>query len=357
MHYKLDNVKKYLEAMGWKIEAFNKTLDKANLELDKKTFEVFLPNREDFIDYNEMIKILLGRLSEIENRPSFQIGEDIKGAGGENTIKIKITGKKFSDGKIPLIYFSEAIQNIKDTLIYEACSQINPKSKYGRPYSEARQLLDNCEFERLEHGSIIVDIKVPSNLDIKSSKTQEEREKLNNLGTKTIIGLISGINAVESLPTEQITAKNLNKNVCEAISKLLGGEQEKLSLGIEANFDVASKIENKPKVYPTITSSEHYQKFVDLAKKLSEAKDEGESVIKGVIIKLQWESELEDGKRQVVIYSKERKKRIYIFLNKDEYQEACDFHRDKKQIEISGDLSKAGTRWVLNKPHDFKSLN
>lgn len=275
---------------------------------------------------------------------------------------MRFVNNTVKDGAISLEYANMAIKQIVDVIKYSACSEIFPQSRYKTPYKEARELIKNCELAQTEVGSFIIKIRIPLD-DTYLKKQKIKKEFIEDLGRKTINRLIDGLDNVDKIDLsseakfEETYDEKLNKNVCDAMSRLLIDKEEGLSLEISARWNTEKELKQKLKSFTKIDSSKYYQKFKKMAVLLEHIPETKEVLIEGKIQDLKRQDEdIKFEKRLIHIYSTNQKKMIYILLNESDYKRACDAHRDKKQIEIRGILIQKKGRWFLENTKDFKII-
>ena len=363
MNIKEITVKKlneYLTNKGWKINTFNENLDKIFLEKEK--IEIVIPNKESLLDYQTRIDDLLVSLSTIEDKEKEEIADSIINFGYD-LLKMRFANNPVKDGAIPLEYANMVIKQIVDVIKYSACSEIFPQSRYKTPYKEARELIKNCELAQTEVGSFIIKIRIPLD-DTYLKKQKIKKEFIEDLGRKTINRLIDGLDNVDKIDVsseakfEETYDEKLNKNVCDAMSRLLVDKEEGLSLEISARWNTEKELKQKLKSFTKIDSSKYYQKFKKMGVLLEHIPDTKEILIEGKIqdLKRQQEEDVKYEKRLIHIFSTDQKKMIYILLNEADYKRACDAHRDKKPIKIKGILIQKKGRWFLENPKNFEII-
>jgi len=353
-------LKEYLLYKGWKIDTFNENLDKIFLESEK--IEIIIPNRESLLDYPKRIGDLLVSLSTVENKEKEEIAESIINFGYD-LLKMRFINSKVGDGAIPLEYANTAIKQIVDVIKYSACSEIFPQSRYKTPYKEARDLIKNCELAQTEIGSFIIKIRIPLD-DTYLKKQKIKKEFIEDLGRKTINRLIDGLDGVDKINLsseskfKETYDEKLNKNVCDAMSRLLIDKDEGLSLEISARWNTEKELKQKLKSFTKIDSNEYYQKLRKMSVLLEHIPDTKEILIEGRIqdLKRQQEEGVKYEKRLIHVFSTDQKKIIYILLGESDYKRACDAHRDKKQIKIKGILIQKKGRWFLENPKSFEII-
>ncbi|MBI4146121.1 hypothetical protein HY489_02170 [Candidatus Woesearchaeota archaeon] len=359
---KLVNVHKYLELKGWNRTTFNDKLDTISITLDGEPIQIVIPKYEMLPDYRARIKLLIDSLSSIEDRTVQAIHDDILNVGYD-VMKIRFEASKTQEGTIPLNDVIPALQDVKDMLTYGACSILNTKSQYTKPYNEASELIRNCEFAQTEIGSFVIAIRVPS-AETYLVNIGADQEYLEDLGRKTITRLISGVNDVDGLNLEDEQKfreqydEKLNKNVCVAISKLIEDENG-FNLSITAKWDVTKKPDVAAPSSAEIKATS-YKRFNTIAHYLKKIPEEKTLTITGTIRKMQRIDRISrttEEKRLITVTVPSLKRNVHILLDDEEYKVACNAHRDVKNVTVTGFLNKRRAHWFLDRPKGFKVLD
>ena len=219
--------------------------------------------------------------------------------------------------------------------------------------------MDNCEFAQTELGSFVVSIRIPLGKTYLAS-IDEDNEYLKDLGRKTIARLIEGINEAENISLEdedlfrQNYDKKLNKNVCEAISKILQNE-DGFNIEINAKWDVISIPETNLPNHSKIEAKELYQKLKRIASYLKKIHEPEEITVIGTIKKLETQDkDPATEKKLITIDVPNLKRKVYLFITEMDHILACDAYRDKTKIRVTGTLNKKTQHWYLDNPSNFR---
>ncbi|MDD5181831.1 MAG: hypothetical protein PHC66_01515 [Candidatus Nanoarchaeia archaeon] len=358
---RLESLKRYLRLTGWVTRDYTLKLLKIHKQIAEENLEMIIPNTEDILDYNSRIKDIIQSLSVIDNKEFESLYEEIANIGYD-LMKIRFDATKTEEGTIPLGDFVGAINNVKTMIMYGACSEIQTKSQYRKPFDDAKFLVDNCEFAQTEFGSFVISIRVPL------GKTylvpiDEDNEYLKDLGRKTIARLIEGINEVEQVSIEDEEAfregydKKLNKNVCEAISHILQNE-EGFNVEITAKWDNTLPLETELPNHSRIEARSLYQKFNKIASYLKKIHEPEEITITGNIKKLETQDkDLQTEKKLITIDVPSLKRKVYLYITEQEHISACNAYRDKARVQVTGTLNKKTQHWCLDNPSNLRILS
>ncbi len=357
---KLDNIKNYLSKHDWNFISSQDKFIKINKQFEEQ-INLLIPNTEDLIDYSSRIKDLIEALAVLENRNPQDIQEEIKNKGYD-LMKIRFVANNTKGGTIPLNDFIGVMNNVKKMITFGACSEIQEKSQYRKPFNDAKELVENCEFAQTEAGSFVISIKVPLGRTY-LIEIDDDNGYLNDLGRKTVARLIQGIKEVEELEVEDENVfrndynKKLNKNVCEAIANLLKDEN-----GFNVNFlvkwDSTELSDQELPIEAEIKSSQYFKKFNKMANYLKKIPEEETITIMGIIKKLQRQKVDQNTERKLItIDVPALKRKVYLYLNDEDHRNACNAYREGYKIKVRGLLNKKTQHWFLDNPTNFEIMN
>ena len=210
---KVTNLKKYLQEKGWEILAANLSFNKITKAIGDEQIILQIPIRESLPDYQSRVKDIIETIATLENLSSEEVHENIKNIGYD-LMKIRFEAAKTSEGTIPLNDFVGAINNVKKILTFGACSEIQEKSQYRKPFNDAQELIDNCEFAQTEAGSFVISIRVPLGKTYLIT-LDDDNSHLRDLGRKTVARLVEGIKEAEdmTIDDEETFRENYNKKL------------------------------------------------------------------------------------------------------------------------------------------------
>lgn len=354
MNYKSKNVLAYLKSKEWKITDKNEDFYEITKNWEGEPFTAIVPKKEEMLDYQNRIKSLINNtLSVIEERDPNKISLGIENVGYDlMTLRIQSDNLK---NVIPIIYLSTVFEQVKNALKANANKIISPRPKYSTPFGVVDELLRKSEFISLDKGSVTVTVRVPWKFESDRPEDIVEQTLSKNLGRETIESFTSSLENFKTLKVPDVSI--INKNLCDAFYKLLENTGENTKINITTTFDETNKPKEKVITEVSIDSS-YTQKLLNFSIELNKLPEEPETKIIANIVELKREQEGKPSeKREIWVYDKKLEKRIEINLDKEAYRLACDAHRDKKEIEANGILSKKGNLWSLREPSRFKIVS
>lgn len=354
-----ENLHKYLQINSWTLGAYNDKFDRASKQYDGESFDLVIPKTKDLPEFESRVRDILNSLGALENCSPTVIAEKIANIGYD-LMKIRFIAAETKEGTIPLQYFIGAINNVKQFLTYGACAEIQPKSQYrGKIFEDAKHLIDNCQFAQTEIGSFKIIIRVPLGKTYLPS-IDEDNEYLRDLGRRTIVRLIEGIREAEQLPVEdenifrETYNKKLNRNVCDAITKMISRE-DGFDLEITTNWDGVQPPMEELDSEAEIQAQTHFRKFTRMASWLKKINEDEDTTIRGYVEKLHLRGRATPSEsRLITIDVPSLKRKVYLHLNPDDYHTAVQSHDPPQMVEVIGRLNKKTQHWVLDNPTNFR---
>ena len=352
---RLVNLKDYLVKKGWTITEYNRLADRITLNSEGEEFEIIIPKREDTPDYNFRIEQLINSLSSIENRGNNQILEEIENIGFD-MMQFHFISDKYTAGTMPLTNFAKAIESIDDMIRFEACSELNPLSQYTNPYDEAKGLVANCEIAQTQKGSYIVNVRVPLGETYLKGELQKEQEYLRFLGRKTINRLLLGINEAKKINLSNEKSfretydKKLNKQSCKAINELIDNLNNSI-VEINTKWDFSKPFEIKVPE-KTNLSNKDKEIFETMESYLVKIPEDEEKTINGILTDMK-RSKDNEKEQTVTIYDSNLNRNVYVELNEESYERACNLYAKIGNVSVKGILKKKNSKWVLEEYKDF----
>ena len=352
---KFDDFKKYLEIKKWRIEHRGKFI-KISRKFDE-LIELLAPGTEELPDYDSRIREMINAICTLEEKKFEEVFEEISSIGYD-LMKLRFVGSKTEKGTIPFKYFTRAMPHVESVLMYGACSEIEQKSQYKKPFDDAQELIKNCEFAQTEKGSFLMSIKVPLGKTY-LGEIDEDNRYLEDLGRKTIVRIVEGIKEVEKMDVanEEIFRKNydkkLNKNVCQAISEILSTEED-FQVDVRLKWDIT---ESADLAFPSEAKLESNQreKFKIMASWLEKITEEQEAAISGQIFQL---LRVSGEKHLIKIYDEKLKRKVgfYVAEKSPMLEKVCDAYRKKQKTQATGILNKRKQEWFLDGLTNFEVL-
>ncbi|WP_018664367.1 hypothetical protein [Heyndrickxia acidiproducens] len=369
----IPNIIRYLKLQGWDRKAnfpSNKLIvfDGPD-DINGEKIQAVIPANQNFRDYAARVKELIESLSELEGRPIKDILTDMLNPNVDK-LQVRVLSDISKDGTLPFGYAAKLISGLKDLLISAACVEENPQPFYRRATKVGLNYADNCRFGQTKVGSFIITIESlvpsysahPQQLSLPIDDEEMVTEPFNR---RVIKRIQRGISLVEKSVSEGDVAPivdhykaGLNANMCEA---LLGLKLDQLDVDLEYSVNWSLNIPEPNDVPNKVKIEGIAFDYIESAAKVLRNTDESvKRKIVGKVVKLS-ASDLEDeddqyGNRLITIKTEinDRPIKVNVPLNLDDYKQACNAHRDNKDVTVQGIIERVGGKWQLMSPERFQ---
>ncbi|QOS81002.1 hypothetical protein JNUCC31_09080 [Paenibacillus sp. JNUCC31] len=363
----LSNFVGYLRNNGW-----NRMKDFPNPNVfvfshdivDSSPISVLLPAKESFPDYHQRLHFALGILSDFENRSRDLIFKDIISYDSPtDKLEIRIVSSFAEDGAIPLSYASNLIKGLKNLIVSAAYTEELPQRVFKRASQKAQSYSDFFKLGQTAHGSYVVTVESGSLVNDDIEIAIENDTLITEPFSRRVMKRIhKSMHQIESFNDENNKLNDLvergytegiNANICDA---LLSFYDENESVKLESKIKYSKAIENTEQLPEKITlNSSDYHIIKVLAEALREKKSE-DVELEGYISKLSSNSELTHGSINIISTYENKRHSVKLELNQDDYKRACDAHKEKKQVRITGVIDTSGKTWEVVELKSFQVL-
>lgn len=273
-HLMYMDVQKYARSTGWE-RVPNIKGDIAVYRRPEKTkCEIIVPMDTEFSDYSLRMAELITLLSEIEERSSQEILNDLL-LPESDVLRFRLETRETETGIIPLDVGLGLINGGRKGLMAAACSAIQPQSFHPRlSRTEAEEFINQCKMGQTEYGSYTVTLICPMNIKISemtNGQTQIDEfykdmpDPFARNVTKTFMKSVGHIvESIKSELTDQLIKPVgdqivISSNLCEALQQLQP-QDERSSLHISCTWsrttqpptDVPSRVKVPKEYFPTI---------------------------------------------------------------------------------------------------------
>lgn len=277
--------------------------------------EFLVPKNRSVGDYALRVSETLNELSKIENRSTLDIFYDISLIGFD-IYRFRNSSEETRAGTLPLAaekgsFVITLLAPIDPILVPQQQSLLEINQYDSMPYEHRIGLMLNSGLRTLEDAA---------------RKAVE-------------IGKID--------PFLNNAEKGVSANLCEAVTRLHQSAQNGLlEVGI-----TWSRNRNTKRRYENITINRDYIPVIrEAARTIKLSIPEQSQTIKGVVTQLHKEPFHDKGRVTILDVASGQARRVQVDLPDSEYQRALSAHRDFKDIEISGDLTRNGRTWELKNP-------
>jgi hypothetical protein len=357
----------YLNARGWKRMA----LEANRYSLWVKTsegqpVEVLLPLDPRLGDFAERMAELLGDLQRDEQRSQLEILRDIE-VGSCDIFRFR---KEPHSGFLGAISIEDGVRFVgyaRDFLLYGAAAEHEPTrlTVGGRRSEDVARFMSQVLLGQTEASSFVVTAQIPIPARLTDDLFPEAVEALSEpFERRAGIRLMNILNytreaALEAAQTNdfrpfyEILKEGATVNLYSALveaQEIVPGEPLEIS---------CSWAPIRPLIGHVSASSVRFEpEIVQLLKAAVEILKpriprEGERVFGYVELLQQEAQEVLIGDLAIKTVMNRREMKVHLSLQRPDYDQAIVAFREKRPIEITGDLVKEGRYWVLRNPRDL----
>lgn len=364
----------YLKRKGWRVRIFNQGQFVAYDHERAPDQEILVPLDRAYTDYSRRIQDALSILEDVEGRKSALIIAEMHLTSNSDLLKFRIANHSTSEGQIPLKLGISLFSGAKKALIASACSVVNPQPYYTQVHYKRKEIedfLSACLIAQTEKGSFVANFlcpinAIPSQGTIMQSELFDpnQTESFTRKVTKNLLKSLSELKVkldsgdLEGLINPTPNSSLVSANLCDAILEMetddgastveiisVWSKLEPIEDGFiesvsipKAHFPLIKVVSEalKPKVQPNIAT------YVGNIVTLSGAPDQDGKMQGSVTFATIFDEKLIKAKLQ---------------LDPDDYQFACDAHKTRMLITVTGELIQVGRSYKIDGVENFKPLN
>lgn len=359
----LGDLRTYVEKAGWKELSYPS--DRLRVfegpeNDDGRPIILSIPTKRGLRDTNERLLDAINLLSAVEETSPSVVVQKIR-SQSLDTIRLRLPIGSNSFPSVETI--SSIMHGWRDLIAYSACMEEEEKPYFATPRPIGKRQAEQFEFGHTFRGSF--GLTIESRV---SEKTQEgqslpvERRVIERITR----GLLS-VRDAEQKRDSKIISNNfrlgLNANMCSALLEVIQGLQE-TELEYTVNWSPRWKPSSDVQQLDSFFLEKRYLLYIQQAERAlkkdtaplaaltTDTLTEGPVVIQGPVIELN----SDNPERRKITVKWEEGGRVTVPLDLEDYQFACDAHRNGHSISISGKLKKVRKSWTLEDPHDLKEL-
>ncbi|PIP54812.1 MAG: hypothetical protein COX07_03265 [Bacteroidetes bacterium CG23_combo_of_CG06-09_8_20_14_all_32_9] len=155
-------IQKYLKSTGWNfIQSKRPQIGIYFLNKGAEWFEVTLPLKKEYADFEQAIKIIIERIAEVEKKEFKDVLNRLV-LPVSDIVKFRVVNSETEYGTISFDDGFNLLQNAKKTLYTTACDYIKPELYHQRlSFKKANDFINNCRLGQTEHGSFIGSVICP----------------------------------------------------------------------------------------------------------------------------------------------------------------------------------------------------
>ncbi|MBY0508404.1 MAG: hypothetical protein K2X03_31125 [Bryobacteraceae bacterium] len=246
---------------------------------------------------------------------------------------------------------------MRDFLAYAACVEQSPQAYFPKATAIGRQYAEKCRFGHTFPGSFGFTIESPTGIAPFAHPEETPAPFERRVMGRIVRGLRDLENAVLSGEVDEITRRyeqGLNVNLCEVLEATLKqAEDAELEYAVawSPEWPVAEDLRR-------VRSVRLEQRSASLlgaaARQMRNLKESKSQTIRGRVVELRSEDSSSEEVATVLWPDEGRKLKVRVPLEPTDYARACDAHKARLAVSVTGRLEKVGKFWTLMAPSAFE---
>ncbi len=360
----------YLSSRGWRPEPYGP--DGRGLLFVHPSFpdvDLLLPLKRDLGDYAIRMGDLVVALATIEQRPVWEILNDLSGPSGD-VFRLRVAGSVAALGNIPLDEAIKLLGGARQLLWSSAFSVICPEALHPQRTSRrVDQFLKGCRFGQTERGSFVATIvaPVPPEIQPTLANLEEGRFELAQPFSRQVttrlmssLGLVS--HAIEAGQADRLldaVNEGVSANLCDALVMMKPPGDESF---LDVQVTWARTRPHLPAGIPRSVSfpPEHFAVIEEVGRQLRTRAAARPERYRGqvLIVKKALRPLMPEVAGWMIMGTEvggaRRESRSISAPN--DFALACDALRDDRPVEVTGTIRHdvKAREYVLNDPSDFR---
>ncbi|MCW6529727.1 hypothetical protein NED98_05665 [Sphingomonas sp. MMSM20] len=351
----------YALSEGWtKAESFG---DHSDVYQRPNSPELILPGTDSLGDYPAVVSSILSILSGEEGRDELQLFRDLVGAD-RDVIRVRAP-EADDDGSVSIDAGVELVLQARDMLLAAACAAKDPRAAYrAGKVKDAASYMDRVRLGQTEQGSFIVTLlaPVPPALDLLDQGTfwpVETEEPFDRKVTRTLAkALDASRRAAESAVRgngmaafQEAVSSGVNANLCDALATLIDKGN-----GLEVSVTWARTRPTPEKRKVVRFSESEGEIFREAASRFRTLEPRPDETLNAFVVALDRQPDAGEGKVSLKTFLDGQPVSVRATLPPDMYHRALGAHDTKQSVVLTGDLKRAGQRWVLENPRNLQII-
>jgi hypothetical protein len=364
------DVQLYLSSRGWKPEPYGP--DGRGLLFLHPSYpdvDLLLPLKRDLGDYALRMGDLVVALATIEQRPVWEVLNDLSGPSGD-VLRLRVAGSAAALGNIPLDEAIRLLGGARQLLWSSAFSIIRPEALHPqRTSKQVDDFLKGCRFGQTERGSFVATIVAPvppeiqpTLADLDAGRFEPEQPFPRQVTTRLMssLGLVS--HAIEAGRADRLldaVKEGVSANLCEALVMMKPPGDESF---LDVHVAWARTRPHLPTGVPEAVSfsQEHFAVIEEVGRQLRTRATARPERYRGqvLIVRKALRPLLPEVAGWMIMTTEVggAPARIKVDLRAGDFSSACDALRDDRSVEVTGTIRHdvKAREYVLTDPHDFR---
>jgi hypothetical protein len=334
--------------------------------------QLIIPLDESFDDYAERVHDAVQRLAEFAQRSPLEVLNDLT-IPPADVFRLRVQSRAAELGTLPLAEGLDLLQGGHDLLQAAACSAHQPQAYYRRPaFGPVHEFLRSCLIGQTERGSYVVAIIAPVTPELAPTlcdgvedetlfQNEPYERRVTLLLMQALLTLRGTLDRGRSEDLLHAVEQGVSANLCEALAAMSPSDTQ-------AHLQMTMRwSRNRPRVPRNVSSQVSFAQgefalIREAGRRLRAVVQPRRERLEGPIISLQAEPAqlFEELQGSVTIRTlvEGHAARVRFRLRQAEYQQACDAHRDRRRIAVTGVLhpDAQARLFELTSPQDFRVL-
>jgi len=349
----------YLRARGWvdrgPYGAFGRLFQR---QINDRLLEVVLPTRSSIADFDRRMGELLTDLSDAEDRGPDSVLFDLTLAPFD---VIRVRSKDADDyGSVRFVEGVQLHEEARNALVAAAraaTADVPRKAWKGRRPEAVNEYIDHVRLGQTERSSFSLTILSPYSFD-PADQPQGGLFSQEAFGRRVARQFAKALSAIEAALAEGVTspipafektvAAGVSADLCQSLAKLADND-----VGAEVSISWSPA---KPVSEPVRLALTRQDAAVlnEVAREFARQELELGARLEGIITQIREDPKTFDGSATIEALVEGRLRRVHItgFLH-NVRELLIDAFRNRKRIEVEGELTVEGYRFRLANPHDL----
>lgn len=360
---KVTDLASYLHAIGWRATRSpdaRLTVFAAPRDEDGNSMSIVLPTRDDFSDTGLRIAEAVAVLADLQGCSTAVLVKRIKSLH-RDVVRVRVLTTGRESGGLPLDKVPSLVAELGSVLSFSAAAEEETLPAFTKQRKIGKAFLQRCTFGQTFEGSFGFSIEAPvPPLTLATPETAPFERRVTTRLFHGLSTLRTALQQGDPELLEQDFKNGLNANMCDALVRVARISED------EVFFEPVWSPLLPPA--PTLARmnpvgvGERAIELLDAASRKLRTTTQGKDIdLVGLVIELHARvapaaSSVEaEVARQIVVETTERL-RVHVPLDRESYRQACDAHRDGRQVRVRGTLDKPGKYWTLMRPEGFAVL-
>lgn len=361
----------YLRTTGWKESETKPGHSSIWLKaVGKEEAEALLPLNTDIRDFLQRMGDVVNLLAAIENRSALEILADLQESGSD-VIRLRLKQSDATDGTVALLDRGvPLIENAPVLMMAAACAAVEPRPQYAsRKPDAATEFVRKLRLGQSERGSYVLKIisRVPPLLEPPPTLFGEVDEPFERKAVQTLARALQAVRnaADQSLGSntfdhfQRVVKDGVSANLCDALVKMGGPIENGSELVISWTWARSRPVDEEAAGGTSVTiPSDRLPVLAEAARHYKAATPPEAFELRGAVIGLRRDDKEGPPTGPVTIFGlvEGAQRKVQVTLNQDDHQKAIDAYNRGATVACSGELTKQGSQYVLQKLSGFTVL-